>query len=311
MIFDIIVLLIINYFGIKYIGYWFLIIEGIIFIIILFWLWWKKYRPVFQNVNLFTGAPGTGKSKLMVDIAVNKYRKMRREVIFRNLLRRFYNLFVVKEKQKKRQELPILYSNLPIKLSRKKFSNVLTEDILLLQKKVPDKSVVVIDEFSEIANNQDWKNVYAKKNIDEFVRLFRQYTKGGYLFLADQSSDNILVQVRRRVGTVYNLLKFRKIPLINIGITNVRHLTISEDIKTIEEGHAESLNNTSWLPLFFYIKRYDTYAFSDRVKYMENDYSKAWQKMKTNKLLDIPIIERVTNDYLETKTQKEDLPFEG
>lgn len=308
MILDIIVFIIINIIGFKLIGSWFLLVELILFIVFLIWLWIKKYRPVIDNVSVFTGAPGTGKSKFMVDVALQKYRSNLLKVKLNNIFIKFFNLFRKKSKKKDLLERPLLFSNIPIRISRKEFSRVLTQDIVLLQKRLPYRSVVVIDELSELANNQDWKNVFARYNLTEFVRFMRQYTLGGYLFMADQSSDDILVQLRRRVGKVYNMMSFRKIPLLNIGISNVRHISISEDIKVIEEGHAESLkHNTSWIPLFFYRKTYDTYAFSERVKYMEKETSKEFKKFKTNKLLDIPYItDKKDSKYKETKTLKDD-----
>lgn len=305
MIFDIIVFLIINVIGFKIVGTWFLVVEFVLFFIFLIWLWIKKYRPVIDRVNIFTGAPGTGKSKLMVDISVNRFRSIRRSVKIRNFFRNIFNK--IRKKKVPLEEIPLFLSNFPIKLSRKEMSRKLSEDVVLVFRRLPYKSVVVIDEFSELANNQDYFNVYAKYNIDEFVRMYRQYTKGGFLFLADQSSDSVLVQVRRRIGKVYNLMSFRKIPLLNIGITNIRHLSISEDIKVIEEGQAESIKkNTSWIPLFFYINRYDTYAFSGRVKDMEVVEAEEWKEMKTNKLLTIPVKKIKDKTYIDTKTKKDD-----
>ncbi len=305
--FDIIVLIIINLIGFKLVGSWFLGIEVVLMIVFFIYLWIKKYRPVIDRVNFFSGAPGTGKSKLMVDLAVNKYRSVLRSVKIRNFIFKLYNKIAPKKYKKEYLEIPRLYSNFPILWKRKTFSYALTDDIILLQKRLQYGSVVVIDEFSELASNQDYNNVYAKFNVDEFIRFFRQYTLGGWFYAADQSSDSVLVQVRRRIGKVYNLVGFRKLPFFKIAFTNVRHLSISEDIKVVESGQAENLkHNTNWLPLFFYKKRYDTYAFSNRVVDMEVADTQQFDKFKTNNLLSIPFKSNKDNSYKDTKSFKSD-----
>lgn len=301
--FDFLLLLILNVVGIYFLGKWILIIESIILFILLIWLWVKKYRPVIDNVSVFTGAPGTGKTKLMTDLAIQKYKSELFKSKFRNVFIKFFNLF--RKNKKSLSEIPILYSNYPIKLGRNKFSRKLTLDIVLVQKRVPYRSVFAITEFSSIAHAQDFKNEFAKVNVDEWIRFIRQYTKGGWLFTDDQASDLIMAVIRRRIGKVYNMQSFRKIPLLKIGIVNIRHLSISEDIKVMEDGQAESLSNTNWMPVFFYRKTYDTYAFSGRVKEMEIDYSEEYKGFKTNELMQIPYTTKKGSN-IPTKTVKTD-----
>lgn len=324
MIFDIIVFLLINVIGFKFVGKWFIVLEVIVLFIFLIWLWIKKYRPVIDNVSLFTGAPGTGKTKVMTDFAIYKYKVELRNVRLSNFFINIINKFF--RRKIKFKEIPLLYSNYPIRIGRKKrkqykneyklwsidkkglqpskylFSQVLTNDIILLQKRVPLRSVIAISEFSSIANNQDWANNYIKYNLDEWVRFIRQYSKGGWLFLDDQSSDLIVAQIRRRVGKVYNLQGLRKIPLLNIGIVKIRHLSISEDIKVVEEGQSESMKNTNWFPVFFYKKTYDTYAFSERIKNMSLDKSISFKQFKTNVIHKIPFSKGDDKNYKAPKT---------
>lgn len=336
--FDFIVLVLINILGIKFFGSWFVVFEIIALFIFLIWLWIKKYRPIIDSVSLFTGAPGTGKTKVMTDFAIRKYNHNYRMV-------KFYNFFVMiwkkiyKRSKREYQELPLLISNYPIRLGLKKrkqykqelheyrhnmlnaitveeqkslkkpskyiYSKKLSLKAVLLQERLPLKSVVAITEFSSLAHNQDFKNEYVKDNIDEWIRFFRQYTKGGWLFMDDQASDLIMAQVRRRIGKVYNMMSFQKVPLLKIGIVRIRHLSISEDIKVVEEGQAESLSNTSWFPVFFYINRYDTYAFSDRVKDMEVVEAEEFKQLKTNELMELPF-EHKKGYNKPTKTKKTD-----
>lgn len=319
--FDMIILIILNVLFYKWFGAIWFGIEFILFLILLVYLWIKKYRPVIDSVSLITGAPGTGKTKLMTDFALAKFKGVRTRVKMHNLFIKFFNKF--RRNKKELNEIPILVSNYPIRikkafifknrlvqllnklrgklgkplkeLKKDEMSRILSLDTMLLQERLPYLSVVAISEFGSFVSNQDWKNEFAKTNLDEWVRFIRQYTKGGYLFADDQSSDNVIVHLRRRIGKVYNLQSMRKLPFLKIGIVNVRHLSISEDIKVIEEGHSESMKNTSWLPVFFYNKTYDTHAFSERVKNTPVASPKQYKQFKTNKLIELPFASSKTD----------------
>src|SRR5690554_7314835 len=105
MLIDIIVVILINLIGIKLIGSWFLLVELILFVVFLIWLWIKKYRPVIDNVSVFTGAPGTGKSKFMVDVALQKYRRDRKSTRLNSShVRISYAVFCLKKKKKKKKK---------------------------------------------------------------------------------------------------------------------------------------------------------------------------------------------------------------
>ena len=115
-----------------------------------------------------------------------------------------------------------------------------------------------IDEVGSFASQFEYNNPNIKDNFDEFVRLFRHYTKGGYLVVNDQCSENIVLQIRRRINTVFNLMHFKKWFGI-VYTVKVRNISISEEIKTVEEQDTEDNMTTKirFMPLF--LKRYDTY----------------------------------------------------
>ena len=177
-----------------------------IFYIILFvvvgviaWKVFHSYRlNTYDTVIAFTGGLGSGKSFMSVQMAVRLLKRKRREVFFHNL---FHG-------KKDRREKPLLYSSIPVKVSRKEMAVQLTDKHLLLQRHIVRGSVVFLDEIGGYCSQFDYRAVNADV-FDEFVRFFRHYVQG-YLICNDQCSENIVLQVRRRLNTVYNLMGFRK-----------------------------------------------------------------------------------------------------
>ena len=256
-------------------------------VLIVLYFFFNPYMIKHDNVTLFTGAPGTGKTCTMVPLAVKRYKKSLRAYYLK-----FYIYKVFNRKKLEKLEKPILMSNFPI-VTRglfkvKELSYRINKDVVLLNARVPMKSVLVISEFGSFASQFDFDNPNALDNLDEFMRFIRQYLKGGYMFLDDQSSDNILLQVRRRVGTLYNMLEFHSV--LWVHWSKIRKITISEDIKTIEVGHTEDRDNTSNRFGFFNPFRplYDKWAFSERYRTVPIYHFKQFQSMKVNKLLSLP-----------------------
>jgi len=250
-------------------------------IVFLVWLWLKKYRPILGYTMLVTGAPGTGKSKLTTDYALHRYR---------------ISLSKWKmTKKSKRGPMPVLCSNYPILVSgrgkNKKFSVMLKPEYVLLHEKLPKGSVYVIDEIGSLIGNHDYKNPYAKINVDEWIRFIRQY--GYSIYANDQSSDNVEVHIRRRFNKLYNLQDYRRLWFLGIGITYIRHMSISEDIKVIETKHSEDMKvNTSWIPLFWWKKTYDSKAYSERIDTVPYAQTQRFDSFKTNYLPSVPVLQR-------------------
>lgn len=90
----------------------------ILFGLLLWYLNKRRKKLVIQTVNVITGAPKTGKTLLAVKIAIKEVKK-------RRLKTYVYNFF-----HKNKRELPLLYTNAPVKYPYVK----LTEDLLLRKK---------------------------------------------------------------------------------------------------------------------------------------------------------------------------------
>lgn len=226
--------------------------EIILFVILIVILWRiaSSYRlKTFDTVLAFTGGLGSGKTFLSVQQARRLLRKKRFKV-------KLYNTFHPKD----RLPRPLLYSSIPVRVSKEEMAVKLTADHLLLQKQIVLNSVVFIDEVGGFCSQFDYKATNSAI-FDEFVRFFRHYVQG-YLIVNDQCSENIVLQVRRRLNTVYNLMGFRTF-LGLIYWLRVRNISVSEEIKTIEEQNTED-NMKLLIGLLPHFRAYDTHCYHCR-----------------------------------------------
>ncbi len=234
----------------------------------------KSYNRKYDTVIAYTGGLGSGKSMLSTETAIKLLRRNRRKIAR-------YNLFHLKDKKPK----PLLYSNIPIRISQKEWAEVLTADHLLLRAKIREKSVTYIDEVGSFANQFQFRDTNIQI-FDEFIRFYRHYTKGGYLVVNDQCSENIVLQIRRRINTVFNLMHFRS--WFGICYTvRCRNMSVSEEIKTVEEQNTE--DNTKMVFGFLQPKwRYDTWCYSERYNTVPEVEQNPHKALKTNRVLRLP-----------------------
>lgn len=263
----------------------------IVILIILLYLWWKSYKIKYDTIIAFTGGLGSGKSLLSVQKCIFLLRKQRKKVQRINFFRKFFNRF--RKNKKTLEPKPMLYSSIPVRISKKEMAIILTAEHLLLSWRIMKRSVTFIDEVGSWLSQFDYKGTNVS-SFDEFVRLYRHYTQGGYLVVNDQCSENIVLQVRRRINQVFNLLHFKKWFGI-IYTVKVRNISISEEIKTIEENDKED-NMTTLFGLMPFFKRYDTYCYSDRYNYVPFVPEISYSKMKKDDLLQCPktLIKKMT-----------------
>lgn len=257
---------------------------ALVILVVLIVLAFKTYTRKYDTVIAYTGGLGSGKSMLSTETAIKLLRRNRAKVAR-------YNFFHPKDKKEK----PLLYSNIPIRVSGKEWAQVLTADHLLLRARIVEKSVTYIDEVGSFANQFQFK-ARNMEIFDEFVRFYRHYTKGGYLVVNDQCSENIVLQIRRRINTVFNLMHFRA--WFGLFYTvRCRNMSVSEEIKTIEEQNTE--DNTKLIFGFLQPKwRYDTWCYSERYATVPEGKREVHSKLKTNRVLRLPqkATEALTND---------------
>ena len=241
----------------------------------LFIYWIKPYFPHEETVKAYTGGLGSGKSLVSCKEARRLLRKNRRKVRWHNI-----------RHPKNKWETPKLYSSIPLRISKREYAEVLTHKHLLLWEKIVPRSVVFIDEIGAFASQFDFNNPLIRKNFDEFVRFFRHYTRGGYMVVNDQCSENIVLQIRRRLNHVYNLMNFDK--FLFIYWTKCRNMSVSEEIKTIEEGNTEENMRTLIGVLPLRMRYYDTHCYAGRYSTVPDSVVQKWQKLQTNAILTLP-----------------------
>ena len=165
------------------------------------------------------------------------------------------------------------------------------------------RSVCYLDELDSFANQFDFKLDNILKNFNEFCRLYRHYTMGGYLVTNTQASDNCVLQIRRRINTCYNLMHFKKWFFFFYTV-KIRNISLSEELKTVEEGNTEDNMSTKigLIPVFF--RHYDTYCYSGRYVTVPEGEIRYFGQLKTNKLLECP------RSRVKARTLTEDAPRE-
>jgi len=267
----------------------------ILIAVVLLLLLWKTYKVLYDTVIAFTGGLGSGKTLLSVKFSLRLLRKQRARVKRHNRFERVKKFFYEKHTPDI-WEKPLLYSSIPIRINKKEWAIMLKPEHLLLTKRIRQRSIVFIDEVGSWAKQFDYALPNIQDNFDELVRFFRHYTKGGYLVVNDQCSENIVLYIRRRINTVFNLMHFKKWFGI-VYTVRVRNISISEEIKTIEEEDTEDNMTLLWGFMGFF-KHYDTYCYSERYNTVPEWREREYFRMKKNELLAVPEkrVKKKTND---------------
>ena len=254
----------------------------------------NRFKRIWQNIKTFI---------------YNFFHKYKRDYIkevpmlyasipvFIKIKRRYFkmcNVVELREDFYKKQNLEkyITYKNFcDLKLNKNgvkhyiESSIELTENHILLQDRINIYSVTFIDEIGAFCSQFEYANPNVLKGLDEFVRLYRHYTKGGYFICTDQCSDNIVKQVRVRLNKVFNLNNFKKYWFLYR--VNIREISTSEDIKTIEQNNKEDNECATW-GIIPFSRRYDSYCYSDRYKSVPHGADNVYTCLKKFKMFKIP-----------------------
>lgn len=266
-----------------------IIIVALIGFFIIRHLFHKKKQDV---LIMYSGSNGTGKTYNMSKDAKKRIKR------------------ACKANRKEHKPQPVVYSNFPYRYKIKHkwyLSEPLKNEHILMQEPMAYNNITIIDEFGSYISQFDY-NVKNKDIIDEHIRMWRHYHgNNSSLLCADQCSNNVVLQFRRRFAKVINCISTRFYLFGFIAITKYRNVVISEEIKTIEEIEQEQdtddkyerfirLNCPKWLSKLLHLKRiYDDRAYSNR-------YDKAYypnyvvdSELKTDKLLHYEDSKKIDN----------------
>lgn len=175
---------------------------------------------------------------------------------------------------------PQLYSTYPIKFRRKHFffgkweiSKPLTKEIMLLQESIPLNSIVVADEFSSWVNQFEYNEAFSEA-LNDHIQKWRHYHGNlSHLYIADQCTNNIPIQIRYRCNSAICCLKTRHI-LKFIHITDYKNIDLTDAIKSVEviDNDNADTDDKTLKCIRFRLKRiYDDRAYSNRYYYVDKN----------------------------------------
>lgn len=160
----------------------------------------NKFKvPKLNSLVMVTGGVKCGKSTLSVHMAISTYKKNLRHVKFKNFFRKIFH--------KPLQELPLLYSNVPLAI---KYVPI-TRDMLLRKERFIYGSVVYIQEASLVADSQLIKDKELNNQLLLFFKLFGHESKGGTCILDTQCIGDVHYSLKRSLSEyfyVHHLVKW-------------------------------------------------------------------------------------------------------
>lgn len=242
------------------------------------WLYSKFFKiPKIKNVVFVDGAPGAGKTFYSVYLACRLWRKAMRR--YRVAL--VFSKFPILGSKIGKPERPLLISNIP--LMRVPFQP-LTLDIIERKKRVPFRSVILIDEASLLADQMDWKDKHVNDSIRDFAKLFRHFSHNGFLILNSQSSSDMHFGFKAVLSEYLYIHHPVNLPFFTF--LKVQEMAYSADkdggnvVNAIHQDIEDQLKNV--LVPNRYRKKYDTLCYSiltddlpfdTRTKYIEKGES--------------------------------------
>lgn len=281
-----------------------IIIIIVLIAILLFYVIFKPYFVKYDTTLAFTGGLGAGKTLNAVKTATRLYKKTRFNIRFNNWIHRKLNKIIVRHNKRvdkkilqnkkhtgkywnkyKIHEIPKFISNIPVIIYKKKhkpiYSTVLTKDMLLLKERIPEYSIVLIDELPQLVNQFNWNETEVQNNLNEFITFFRHYI-GGYFIVTAQSIDDVVSQIRRKLNTYYWLFDYQKF-LWKFYKVRICQFQSSDIVSNVNQGFIEE--NSKWIYGTLFTRKYDSRCYSGRYTFENEPKYKRFAKIKTNKII--------------------------
>lgn len=208
--------------------------------------------PGNGSLCLVNGGVKTGKTTYAVHVAIKEYKTRMRKYKFRKSILKLFN-------SKRKLEEPILYSNIPLKGVK---HVLLVNELLTRDFRFTYGSVILLSEFSLVADSQLIKDNVLNNKLLEFFKLIGHETKGGCVVADTQCISDCHYSLRRCLDRhiyIYKTIKF--IPFILLMY--VREERYSEDgtaVNTYDESVEESLKKVI-IPKSVW-KKFDCYCYS-------------------------------------------------
>lgn len=231
-------------------------------------LYFKFFKiPKIKNIVFVDGTLGTGKSFFSVNVAVRLYKKAVLRWKFQRLFLKVvsplarFKRFASLNGAADRLEEPLLFSNIPLR--RVKFAP-LTLDILLRKKRIPYKSVILIDEMSMVADQFDYKDRDVSDALRDFFKLYRHETHGGYIVINSQSTSDLHYSIKSVLSDYFYLHHKARLPFFSVIWAQEMAYSSDKDAQGVVNANNGDIEDN--LKMLFvpnrYFKFYDTYCFS-------------------------------------------------
>lgn len=211
----------------------------------------NKFKvPKLNSLVMVTGGVKCGKSTLSVHMAISTFKSNRRKIKFKNFFRKMFH--------KPLQELPLLYSNVPLAINYVP----LTRDMLLRRERFVYGSVVYIQEASLVADSQLIKDKDLNNQLLLFFKLFGHESKGGTCILDTQCISDVHYSLKRSLSEyfyVHHLVKW--IPFFLVAYVVEDRYSDDGTIITTESKDTEENLKRIIIPKRAW-KYFDCYSYS-------------------------------------------------
>lgn len=226
----------------------------------LYFKFFKLYKV--KNVIFVDGSLGTGKTFFSVSMAVRLYKKqLRRYKVLKWLCGSLSFIPKMKEQGDKLEE-PYLYSN--IRLRNIDYVKV-TADLLCRKGfRFGYRSVLLIDEFSLMADQYTYKDREISERLSIFFKLWRHETKGGYIVINSQSTSDLHYSIKYVLSDYLYIHHKSKFPLITCLKVQEMAYCGDKDGSQVTNVMTDDIETNLRVMLVFnrYYKYYDTYCYS-------------------------------------------------
>lgn len=272
----------------------FLLIAGII-IFVLVWFKRRFKTLTLPCVYFVSGAVKTGKTAISVGLAKREYRKAVRSWYIKRFIAKLF-----RRNDNDLDYKPMLYSNIPLRYIK---FNRLTIDVVMQKVRIPNNSIVLIDEISLFADSQLFQDKITNGQLMRFYKLFGHYSHGGKLIINSQSVADNHYTLKRCLSHYLYIYSNTRLPFVSIF--NVRECIYSDD-GSMTNNFNEDIELSMRQLIFFnsLFKSYDKFCYSiftDDLPYQVNYTSEkltAKDSLKCDYIVSLnDFVNKINEDY--------------
>lgn len=254
----------------------------ILILLIALIIWYFKYRKKyrFDCISLVVGAPKTGKTTLQIYLALKTYRR----VLLKWKIKKFFG---------RKEEKPLLYSNIPLTVPHVR----LTKELLLRIERFAYKSVVIISETSLVADSnsamtRNEEQLERNFQLNMFYKLIGHELHGGSVFVETQNPSDNHYALRRCLNRYLFIQRCIKwVPFIIIFKVREMAYLDGENVNVINTVENDLEKNTLYYWCFKSVwKKFDAYAYSiftDNLKVNNNIVKNKKDDLKADEVISL------------------------